>query len=116
MDAVKFFKEADRMCKSFYECTSCPAFSEKKGTCGIFDIFNFHTEFREEVVYAVEKWSENHQAKTRQSEFLKMFPNAEIMETGSLAICPINIDDKCGVDCGKDCFICKKEYWLAEVE
>lgn len=56
--------------------------------------------------------------KTRQSEFLKMFPNAEL--AGSVInICPEYLDenyDRCGNYEGKPCIECQKDYWLQEVE
>lgn len=57
--------------------------------------------------------------KTRQSEFLKMFPNAPIdVEKKSLCICPQNVDKS--LDCEslgyKNCDECMKAYWLEEVK
>ena len=66
------------------------------------------------------KWCEEHPIKTRQSEFLKMFPNVCIYK-GAINICPCTIDSD--YDCKSkekyvdfDCTGCKKEYWLAEVD
>lgn len=77
---------------------------------------NYMNKYPEEFVPIVEKWSKEHPVKTRQSEFLKMFPNAKMTELGSLKICPKDVDKdiKC-VECG-NCSICQKEYWLEEVE
>ena len=65
-------------------------------------------------------WCKEHPIKTRQSEFLKMFPNADIYK-GAINICPCKID--CDYDCKNkekyadfDCTGCKKAYWLAEVD
>ena len=52
--------------------------------------------------------------KTRQDEFLELFPNAEL--AGSvIKICPKRLDgnyDRCGISCIE----CHKDYWLQEVE
>ena len=68
----------------------------------------------EETVRIVEKWSAEHPVKTRQNEFLKMFPNAEIKD-GYLHICPGKIDKnfKCN---NRICSSCLQKFWLAEVE
>ena len=109
MEAVKFLKESKRLCASFEGCGTCPLYA--RSGCMI----EPQIEEDEETIEAiVEKWSEEHPAKTRQSEFLKMFPNAKI-EEGCLLICPIHSDknEKCG---GGRCVDCRKKYWLAEVE
>lgn len=54
--------------------------------------------------------------KTRQSEFLKMFPNAKRDDDEIIYICP-NTCCKT-VDCAGHnyCRTCRKDFWLAEVE
>lgn len=63
------------------------------------------------------KWCEEHPTKTRQSEFLKMFPNAKIDNLGISILCPqwVSKDSKCNLQtlC---CDECRREYWLAEVD
>ena len=56
--------------------------------------------------------------KTRQSEFLKMYPNARLNSKGVLDIQPCNIDtsystDHCYFACGDEC---QNAYWSQEVE
>lgn len=52
--------------------------------------------------------------KTRQSEFLKMFPNA-LEEEGVMNICPLILDKS--AKCFKvNCKVCQKDFWLAEVK
>ena len=102
MDAVEFLKENERMCKKTDFCVDCPAYKENSGydvTCE-----EFMNEYPKEYVFCVEKWSAEHPTKTRQSEFLKMFPNAEI-EDGCLRVCPIHCDknEKCRVGTCRDC-------------
>ena len=70
----------------------------------------------EGMVEAAEQWAAEHPIKTRQSEFLKLFPNAQT-DSGFLNACPMDVFGNTGIDCNKrTCFECKKEFWLAEVE
>lgn len=73
----------------------------------------------EKMVSTVEQWAKEHPVKTRQSEFLKMFPNAKLCEGLPLALpchIDINVRDKNG-DCRfKFCSDCRRAYWLQEVE
>ena len=85
-------------------------------------IYNTNTDScASEIVAAVEKWAKEHPAKTRQSEFLKMFPNAALFGFGTTVICdicPAKVDDTLDFDNSKGygCYGCKRKYWLAEVE
>ena len=115
MDAVMFVKEWKRMCRSSKTCLSC-SIGKIAGVSTVCS--NVVKEEPEKYVAIVEKWSAEHPMKTRQSEFLKMFPNADIRQ-GYLNVCPKRIDlnslseDECaGLRCGD----CRKKYWLAEVE
>lgn len=118
MDIVKFAKEWDRMCKTFRLCSGCPIRKlinekEKNYTCR--DIFCIYPE---EVVPIIEKWSAEHPAKTRQSEFLKMYPYASLFR-GYIDICPKKIDVTIedSVNCNiTACDECKSRYWSKEVE
>lgn len=70
----------------------------------------------EEVVAEVEEWAKEHPIKTRQSEFLKHYPDAQI-DSGCLNACPMDIFGDMGINCNKQtCYECKKEFWLTEVE
>ena len=108
MDAIKFLEEAKRMCKSYEHCTNCPL---EYYDCSLGAVENPQTE-----VEIVERWAKEH-TKTRQSEFLKMFPNAS-QQDGLLNINPCTIDLKYRPSrgCRINCLNCRKEYWLAEVE
>lgn len=112
MDAVKYLKERKRMCNSYNNmCDGCGFGKVPK--CN-----NTEEDNPEKAVEIVEKWSSEHPMKTRQSEFLKMFPNAPLRENGSIAICPLDVDRdaKCSQKQGARCPDCQKEYWLSEVE
>ena len=108
MDAVEYLIELKRLCNQYEGCHGCP-FEKEKSMCVIPAIL----EEPEKVVKTVEKWSEEHPVKTRQSEFLKMFPNVPKL-FGHVDICPKELGEKivCDAYCGK----CKEAYWLAEVE
>lgn len=120
IDAVKLLKEAQRMCMETEYCEGCPIHEY----CAI-DTNAFEIQEPEKVVEIVEKWSTKHPKKTRQSEFLKMFPNVP-MENGFLLTNPCWVDStvKClkqksdGVyeDAPERCIECREEYWNQEVE
>lgn len=68
------------------------------------------------------KWASEHPAKTRQSEFLKMFPNAKVDKDKIPRLYPCDMDTRisfkdemCKASEG-DCYMCRKQYWLVEVE
>ena len=115
MDAVNFFKAKSRMCDSFKVCCDCPL-NEINSTS---DVNCFNKGFEEEAITIVQRWAEEHPIKTRQSEFLKMFPNA-IQEDGILDYMPCAFDTnisfreaRCKIF--NDCCACKKDFWLAEL-
>ena len=53
--------------------------------------------------------------KTRQSEFLKIFPKAQ-MHDDVLDICPDRVSGENICEYEERCWECKKEFWLAEVK
>lgn len=103
MDAVMFVKEWKRMCISSKTCLSC-SIGKIAGVSTVCS--NVVKEEPEKYVAIVEKWSAEHPIKTRQSEFLKMFPNAPLRENGSIAICPLDVDRdaKCSQKQGGEMF------------
>ena len=128
MDAIEFLKENNRMCKTFDSCSGrdggaiCELYakSNEKGlSCA-----DYANDYPEEAVEIVERWTKNHPKKTRQSEFLKLFPEAPIFE-GVLEIKPcklvgskLNTEechsyDEFGLS---GCYECRKKYWNEEVE
>ena len=111
MDAVEFLKTLHRMCNC--ECRKCEFGKRLSGfeTCTV-----YRKAHPEEAVSIVEQWAKEHPVKTRQSEFLKLFPNAQT-DSGCLNACPMDVFGNTGIDCNKrTCFECKKEFWLQEVE
>ena len=105
MDAVEFIKQVRRMGK-------------QKGEAICFKLEEKDTE----IVEKVEQWAKAHPIKTRQSEFLKQWPDAEISDDGlpAIAPCQLNVEllqcesqedcEKRGV-CGK----CRCDFWLKEI-
>ena len=122
MDAVKFIKERNRMCKSFGDrCTGCPASDAcKNELCCAFD--QGSTLDATAQVAIVEEWSAAHPIKTRQSVFIEQYPDAVLDGVGVLRICPIYLSAEYRDDCsgckniGKKCSDCRREFWMQEVE
>ena len=116
MDAVEFLRERRRMCNAQDDCDTCPI--------GIVcaDYFGDHNYSQEKssgMVSSVEQWAKEHPIKTRQSVFLEQFPNAPIYtNTHNVALDPCLIDTTLRGHCqtGRGCDICRREFWLAEVE
>lgn len=113
MDAVEYVKALRRLCISQSGCNACQLIG--KSGC----IASNMNKEAEKAVQIVEQWAKDHPVKTRQSEFLKMFPNAPVNRSdGILCI------DPCAIDCTqKDnkkycnmtCTACRKDYWNEEV-
>ena len=96
MDAVRFIEERNRMCGTMSEMWGVDA---------------------AQIVKNTEEWSAAHPRKTRQSEFLKHYPDARILAHGCLNACPMNVFSDTGINCNaQPCIECKKAFWLAEVE
>ena len=113
MDAVKYLKTLRRMCNC--ECSECEL-GKRLGvldTCALWQKAN-----PEEAVAILEQWAKEHPVKTRQSEFLTMFPGADVGETdGCLTLNPCHFYKKMQLECsGRKCSDCRKAFWLAEVK
>ena len=117
MDAVKFIEERNRMCESFGdECTGCPA-SDACGCCAVDQaVDQASTLAATDQVAIVEEWSDAHPCKTRQSEFLNLFPDADL-STGTVNVCPNSLyKGKFACSLYQNCLSCKREFWSQEVE
>lgn len=111
MDAVKYLKERERMCNSYNNmCDGC-------GFGKVTKCNRTEEDNPEKAVEIVEKWSKEHPAKTRQSEILKIIPDATI-RNGILITKPCEVNEKIKDRCKKYdyCRDCRKEYWLAEIK
>ena len=114
MDAVEYVKQRERMCDYYVNCGDCPA-GKYERCASLNEIPN--------LVPIVEQWAKEHPVRTRQDEFLKMWPNAEIGDDGypSVAPCQLYKDmeekDENGVCCKNcGCGICRRDFWLKEIE
>lgn len=113
MDALEFFKARKRMCET-KNCDSCKLYHVQGGCCLTPKYEKI--EACEEAIAVVEQWAAEHPAKTRQSEFLKHYPNAKII-LGCLDACPMDVFGDTEANCNRQpCYECKKAFWLAEVE
>ena len=104
MAAVEFLNKVDRL--------------SKRGSTEEKMRYNDYRTARDNTraVKFVERWDAEHPVKTRQSEFLKLFPNAQT-DSGCLNACPMDVFGNTGIDCNKQtCYECKNAFWLAEVE
>lgn len=121
MDAVKFFKTVNRLCKNQRHCAECPVC--KNGVSCMVKADDESIKSIDETVSKVEQWAKEHPVKTRQSEFLKMFPNAKFptakTDGGVIIFCPRGFLPKGEAEayCEKhdECIECCKDYWLAEI-
>lgn len=108
MDAVEFLKQLKKRSKS-----NPDYYGEELNIAHIEPI---------SLVSQVEQWAAEHPVKTRQSEFLKLFPGAEPTKDGVLAICPNAFSPVYKDERGlckwhyAECDNCLRKFWLAEVE
>lgn len=124
MDAVEFLKEYKRMCSTFDSCSDCKIerFCTYEKGSAVMIVKQDEPYESEMIVKAVEEWAKEHPVKTRQTEFLKIFPKAKVAIADNrevvLAICPKQIDNTFTIpSCiGEKCVECEKDYWLQEVE
>lgn len=107
MDAVEFLDKVDRLSKR--------GSTEEKMRYNDYRTSGDNTR----AVKFVERWAVAHPIKTRQSVFLEQFPNAPIYtNTHNVALDPCLVDTALRGHCptGRGCDICRREFWLAEVE
>ena len=113
MDAVEFLKTLCRMCGC--ECHKCEFWKRLRRfeTCEA-----WRKTHPDEAVAIAEKWAKEHPIKTRQSEFLKIFPGADMSGMDSrLTFNPCNFYPNMREECaGRKCSDCRREFWLTEVE
>lgn len=107
MDAVEFLRARRKLCDDNVCGESCPLFY-----CCDDDT----EDIRIRQVLTVEQWAKEHPVKTRQSEFLKMFPNAVVMTGGVLCVRPCDVDNTIKNLCKTtNCGVCRRDFWLAEI-
>lgn len=112
MDAVEFFKTVNRLCKN-QSCEECPVY--KNDMCCMVGFTDNAIKNIEETISKVEQWAKEHPVKTRQSEFLKQFPNATLYRD-VISIPPCIMEKEIRENCLKsDCYECRRDYWLTEI-
>lgn len=117
MDAVEYVKTQFRLCRSKDNCSECPL-QDKENCCCITDTI----EYVEKAVQIVEQWAKDNPVKTRQSEFLKKFPDAYLSAITRLLPCSLDRTLK-PLRCAKygylsitcRCDKCRDDYWNEEV-
>lgn len=121
MDVVKFIEERNRMCRHFDNgCYECPAFNT---TCENELLYcavgQESTMDAKAQIAIVEKWSKENPRKTRQSKFLKLFPEADVGGDGCLTLNPCEFYQKMRKECTNKynwCADCRHKFWNQEVE
>jgi hypothetical protein len=111
MDAVKYLEELHRMCSKQNVCYDCPIYKATKRNCGM---AYSNAEMLAGHIGIVEQWAKEHPVETRQSRFLKEFPNAMRTKEGAIRICPKCVDT--GMKCwDAGCEECEQKYWSEEI-
>lgn len=107
MDAIEFVKQLRRMNEQGVPKNRF-----------IYPCAGQETDSPEEIVAEVDEWAKEHPVKTRQSEFLKTFPGADMSGMDSrLAFNPCNFYPNMRKKCaGHSCYDCRREFWLTKVE
>lgn len=123
MDAVEYLKTIKRMCEWYKpicwgENNQTPCKLRIKACKEGMGCVDYCNTYPEEAVKIVEQWAKEHPKKTRQSEFLKMFPNVELF-SGVISINPCTVDTtkfNAEENTCSDCEECGRQFWNEEVE
>lgn len=113
-----------RMCKNMKNnCEDCQLGVNRNGTgisCSylVRDIPDIANEI-------ILKWCEENPVKTRQDEFLKLFPDVDLDDNNVIRISPCLLEKRMysgGSDCAEilhdveNCDDCRRKYWMEEVK
>lgn len=118
-EVIKFLRELNRMCREEcdYGCPICETTDEvTPSNCGTW--LQTHPEIAADYVA---KWAADHPAATRQTEFLKQFPNAGLDSSGTVCICPRDLDTRFVHQCvgnrdvNMSCEACRGRWWSREM-
>lgn len=116
MKPQDFVKEYRRLHDEYKKgsCTECPLYELPCGT------FTLTTEENFAKMYdVIEQWSDAHPVKTRQTEFLKQYPETRLESNGAIFIAPCWLSHEIGNNghCDKwhNCSDCKKDFWFAPI-
>lgn len=115
MKSEKYLKIINRMCNTFEECSDCPNY---KVVCNV-AVWSIDTK---KAVEIAEEWDKENPARTRLSEFLRIFPNVDMKidsESGrsfpDFCIQIVDGKESCVEECDGGCSVCKENYWDEEV-
>lgn len=114
MDAKEFLREYGAMCNTFEYCDDCPM-TNLKEMYNIPYCSRVLVEHAEEAIKVVAGYRDK---RTRQSEYLRLFPRSyRPMRNGVLDVCPNRIGGLLGCPTSdKSCEECKEEFWLEEIK
>lgn len=116
MDAVEFLREYARMCAK----SSCGGCAIRKANTEAHEVtcVGFLKKHPTTAVAVVKQWAKTHPVQTRQSEFLKQWPNAVTDNDGVISIAPCRLGEVNSSECNDAgrCPDCRKAFWIAEVE
>lgn len=105
--------DVSRLCKAAGNCDKCVLGENNNGRdvpCE--SLIIVYPDDANEIIIG---WCEDNPPKTRQSEFLKHYPNAR-MSDGVIDICPQSFDTTFICTDEMVCTQCRKEYWSEEIE
>lgn len=124
MDALEYERARVRMCRTIIleegGCITCPVYNGLRRRCGLTVpvVTDPSDDYCERNIRIIEDWAKNNPIKTRRSEFLKMFPNANMQEIEKTwCVAQLDKTKKCDTDhCGGSyCEKCQKQFWNEEV-
>lgn len=130
MDAVEFEKGRFSMCRANLlkhgYCETCDAYDFERRRCGFVPPSLGSRVDDEDVIQKniaiVENWTKNNPVKTRQSEMLKIFPNADMQRINTLFPCVMDQTARQArcvkyerLGSPKKCVECRNDYWNEEV-
>ena len=116
MTAIEYLKAKRRMTKNkrSMNCNDCPLSYENNEFRLSFRMLE--NNYPEKAIEIVETWEKEHPVKTRQSEFLKLFPDNATDINGVIDICPKNVNRKYTCSGLIDCDKCREKFWMEEME
>ncbi len=119
MERQATIKDYARMCTTCGDiCKGCPL-DDKTLPFSCSQMIQDEPDKASELIL---KWCDEHPAKTRQSEIMRIIPNIK-MQDDYIDLCPNEIDNGACIVClgyinspQSECEKCKRKYWLSEVD